>query len=57
MAPLLVTVPEAAKLLRLSPAMIYVLLSRGEIKGVHIGRALRISLEALQTFVGGLEET
>jgi len=42
---LLVTVDEAARLLRLSRSSIYILISRGLLRTVHLGRARRVLFE------------
>jgi|GEM_PF-7001278 len=47
----LLTVPEVAKLLRLSRATVYKLLQRGELSSYKIGVARRISLAALQAYI------
>lgn len=47
----LVTVPEAATLLRLSRATVYRLLQRGEMDSLKIGAARRIPLSALQAYI------
>jgi excisionase family DNA binding protein len=48
---LLVTVTEAASLLGISRSFIYVLLTKGYIKSIHVGRARRIPQTALEEFV------
>ena len=50
--PLLLTIPEAAKRLSLSPAKLYELIARR--KGppvIHIGRAARIAADDLRSWV------
>ncbi len=50
--PLLLTIPEAAKRLSLSPAKLYELIARR--KGplvIHIGRAARIDVHDLRTWI------
>jgi excisionase family DNA binding protein len=50
--PLLLTIPEAAKRLSLSPAKLYELIARR--KGppvIHIGRAARIAVYDLRTWI------
>ncbi len=51
-APLLLTVDEAARALRMSRSRVYELMQRGEIPGVvHIGRSVRISRAELEAWV------
>lgn len=51
-APLLLTVDEASRALRMSRSRLYELLQRGEIPGVvHIGRSVRISRTELEHWV------
>jgi excisionase family DNA binding protein len=47
----LMPVPEAAKILAVSPATAWSLVSRGEIESVKIGKSRRISTEALSAFI------
>ena len=50
--PLLLTIPEAAKRLSLSPAKLYELIARRKGPSViHIGRAARIALQDLRAWV------
>jgi excisionase family DNA binding protein len=53
--PILLRLPEAARLLGLGRSTIYELASRGEIPTVHIGRAVRISARALHEWAARLE--
>lgn len=59
----LLTVPEVAELLRLSPAAIYALTYRRQIPFIRIGRRLRFDPETIsdwldrQTNNGGIKET
>ena len=48
---LLLTVPEAAKVLGLSRSILYELLLAGEIRSLKIGRSRRLTHEALQEFI------
>ena len=52
-APLLLTVPEAARVLAIGRTTLYELISNGAIETVHIGRAIRIPVEATRAFVEG----
>ncbi len=54
---LLLTVPEAAKLLRISRNLAYELVARGEIPSVRLGRVIRVPRTALERWLnaGSLE--
>jgi excisionase family DNA binding protein len=54
--PLLLTVEEAARELRLSRSKVYELMSAGEIKSVTIGRSRRVPSEATAEYVSRLIE-
>ena len=54
-APLLVTVAEAAELLGIGRSKLYELIGEGLIRTVHIGRARRVPVAALNDFVGSLQ--
>jgi excisionase family DNA binding protein len=47
----LLTVPEAADVLRLSVGAVYQLIRADVLPACHVGRALRLSEDALATFV------
>lgn len=49
--PLLLRVEEAARMLRLGRATVYLLVSRGELPSVRIGRAVRVPAEALRRWI------
>jgi excisionase family DNA binding protein len=49
--PLAVAPREACRLLSVSPATLYGLLSTGELENFHIGRARRISTRSIQDFI------
>jgi excisionase family DNA binding protein len=53
---LLLTVPEAANIMRISPEMIYTLMRRGELPSIHIGRSRRISAESLRLWIEDQEQ-
>ena len=53
---LLLTVIEAAELLGISRTAIYLLLQRGEIPSVKIGRSRRIKRIDLESYVGRLAD-
>lgn len=49
--PLLLTVREAAALLRLGRSTVYELIADGELETVHVGRCARVPLAAVESFV------
>jgi excisionase family DNA binding protein len=51
-APLLLRVPEAAELLRISRSTLYQLIARGEVSIVRIGRTVRVSRRELERLAG-----
>lgn len=51
-APLLLKVPDAARLLGIGRSTLYELLARGELRAVHIGRAVRVQRSEVEAFVG-----
>ena len=51
---LLLTEPEAARLLSLSPRTLWGLAERGEVPSIKIGRAKRYRLSDLQAYVASL---
>ena len=50
-APLLVTVPEAARLLAVGRTSLYQLIWDGELTPVRIGRSMRLTMAELERFV------
>ena len=54
MAPLLLTVNQAAAALGIGRSTMYTLMYRGDIQPVHIGRSIRIHSQDLEQFVAGL---
>ena len=50
-APLLVTVPQAARMLAISRSLVYELIWKGELKPVHIGRSARFTISELERFI------
>ena len=52
---LMLTVPEAARVLRVGRSTIYVLMNNGSLRAVHIGRAVRISRAELERYVERLD--
>jgi len=53
---LLLTISQTAKLLSLSRAMVYLLIQRGELHCIHIGRAVRVSQAELRRWVQEREQ-
>jgi excisionase family DNA binding protein len=49
--PILLTIPEAARKLRIGRTTTYELISAGELEVVHIGRSARVPLDAVHRFV------
>jgi excisionase family DNA binding protein len=49
--PLLLTIPEAARILAIGRSTLYELIGRGELPTVHLGRAVRIPLEGIRALV------
>lgn len=50
-APLLVTAPQAPRILSIGRTALYHLIWDGELTPVHIGRSVRFSVEELEAFV------
>jgi len=48
---LLLTIPEAAQVLRVSRSILYQLVQAGEVAAIKIGRSRRIPMVALEQFV------
>jgi excisionase family DNA binding protein len=55
--PLLLTVPEAARVLGIGRSTLYELIAAGTIDTVHIGRAHRVALTALNEYVENLRRS
>jgi len=49
--PILLTIPEAARLLSIGRTLAYELIAAGELEVVHIGRAARVPVEAVREYV------
>lgn len=49
--PLLLTIPEAARRLSIGRTLTYELIGSGELEVVHIGRAIRVPVDAVHAFV------
>ena len=50
-APLLVSVEEAARVLAVGRSMLYELIAADQLETVHIGRCRRVPVDALQSYV------
>jgi excisionase family DNA binding protein len=55
--PVLLTVPEAARVLGIGRSTLYELIARGAIETVHIGRACRVPTSAIEEFVESLRRS
>lgn len=55
LGPLLLSVPEAARILSLGKTKCYELVAGGELPAIRIGKSVRITTRALQDFVDRLE--
>lgn len=44
-------IPDAARLLSLGRSQVYVLIAKGELESIKIGRSRRITEDSLQTFL------
>jgi excisionase family DNA binding protein len=51
LAPLLVTAPQAARILSIGRTALYQLIWDGQLTPIHIGRSVRFSLNQLNQFV------
>jgi len=49
--PLLLTIPQAAQLLSIGRTLTYELIAAGELEVVHINRAARVPLDAVEAFI------
>ncbi len=49
--PILLTIPEAARMLAIGRTLAYELIADGRLEVVHINRAARVPLDAVHTFV------
>lgn len=52
--PRLFTPAEAARIMGISRSQVYILMNRGQLKSVHIGRSRRIALGHIDSFIEGL---
>jgi excisionase family DNA binding protein len=50
-APLLLTIPQTAAVLAVGRTTVYELIGAGDLEAVHIGRSIRVPVEALESFV------
>jgi excisionase family DNA binding protein len=51
LAPLLVTAPQAARILSIGRTALYQLIWDGQLTPIHIGRSVRFSVDQLESFV------
>jgi excisionase family DNA binding protein len=49
--PLLLTIPQAALVLAVGRTTVYELIGAGDLEAVHIGRSVRVPVDALRSFV------
>ncbi len=56
LAPVLITVEEAARLLAVARSHLYLHLQRGSLPSVKIGRCRRIRVSELESFVDRLQQ-
>ena len=49
--PLLLTIPQAARVLAVGRTTVYELIGAGELEAVHIGRSVRVPVVAVRAFV------
>ena len=53
---LLLRIPDAASVLGIGRTTLYKLIDDGDIRVVHIGRAVRVSFAELEAFVAGRQD-
>lgn len=51
--PILVSFPEAARMLGISRAMVYKLVEQGQLQRVHIGKSARVRVDEVYRLAGG----
>jgi excisionase family DNA binding protein len=54
--PTLVTVKEAGRILSVSRSTLYELIAGGRLETVHIGRSVRVPLDAIATYINTLRQ-
>lgn len=52
-SPVVYTVPEVAEILKCGKSVVYVLAAEGRLPSFKVGRAVRVTAEALEQFVKG----
>ena len=52
---LLLTVPEAARVLGIGRSTVYELIARGDLEVVHIGRSCRVPVSAIEAYIERLQ--
>ena len=50
-APMLLTIPQTAAVLAVGRTTVYELIGAGDLEAVHIGRSIRVPVDALRSFV------
>ena len=48
---ILLTIPDAARMLSLGRTMVYELIGAGALEVVHVGRSVRVPVDAVHSFV------
>lgn len=52
--PILFTAAQVAKIMGISRSQVYVLLNKGQLGSIHIGRSRRITREQVDEFISNL---
>ena len=55
--PMLWTPAQTARMMNISRSQLYILLKRGDLKSVHIGRSRRIATDEINQFIDNLKDT
>lgn len=53
--PMLFTPTQVAKIMGISRSQVYILMNKGQLDSVHIGRCRRITRQQLDTFIDTLQ--
>ena len=56
-APLLLTIPQAAAVLAIGRTTVYELIGAGDLEAVHLGRSVRVPVAELHAFVARQRRT
>ena len=51
------TPAQTARMMNISRSQLYILLKRGDLKSVHIGRSRRIATDQINQFIDNLKDT